>query len=571
MLTTTILIVGAGPVGLWLAYDVKRMDPNLDVLVIDSIPSRAERGKFSKAASMSAGTLETFESRGIANLFLEKGMPMTDTHFAGMPIHLSEEILGARHPFNMSLPQAQTEDILLKLCEDVGVRFEWGCELVLLAQDDAVVAVTARKMTENELERGQEVAINAQWVVGCDGCHSKVRKLAGIGFEGTSSTRISTLADIQLSEPVRVMSSRVGAFMMPLGDGVHFRFMSVLDPMDNGEASFDPPTLEEIRGLLQDTFGSDFGAHSPLWMSRFGNACRVAPSFRIGRILLAGDAGHQIFPAGGQGMNLGIQDATSLAWRLVMVADGSPVPKFAMEQMLNSYSYERCEAAKDVIENVQAQMALLTAKTSPEIALREIFRETLKNPQINERWARRLTGFGEAKAGYAYELPKPAMGSSPRSLVHSLIGTRITSGNGMGELYQATKSAKFTFLWATAGGIPTRIKDAFDDVLEAWSDRVTVLSMSAGSLRRRNIVAVVVRPDMRIAWVAKGELPMSTQRSDLVWVLEHWFGSRHIVKSGLDENVKSEYSSFERLKLGVEIRSDDREWSIEGRSVSEIV
>lgn len=572
MLTTTILIVGAGPVGLWLAYDVKRLNPKLEVMVIDSISSRAKRNKFSKALSVSAGTLETFESRGIANLFLEKGTPMVGTHFAGMPVHLSEEVLGTRHAFNMILPQAQTEEILLKLCEDSGVRIEWGNELVDLTQDDAGVTVTTRKVNEKELEGGQEIKIGANWVVGCDGCHSKVRKQAGIGFEGTPSTLISTLADVQLSKPIGVMGSPTGSFMMPMGDGLHYRFISILNPIDNKEGSFDSPTLEEIRGLLQDNFGSDFGAHSPLWMSRFGNACRVVPRFRTGRILLAGDAGHQIFPAGGQGMNLGIQDATSLGWRLAMVAGGTSGHTLATEQMLESYSQERCRAANDVIENVQAQMALLTAKTAPEIGNREIFRGTLKSTEVNERWARRLTGFGEAKEGYAYSVTNIANDPSSSSLENSLIGTRITGARGMEEVYQASKLPKFTFLWVTAGGFPNRARAAFDDVLKAWSDTVTALSMPAGSFKRRNIVAVLIRPDMRIAWVAKGEISMPAQKLDLIWVLEHWFGGRDAVNTMVNGNLTSQYySSFQHVQLGMETRGAGREWSIQGRSLSEVV
>lgn len=200
MLSTTILIVGSGPVGLWLAYNIKRMDPNLDVLIIDSIPSRAERNKFFKALSITAGTLETFESRGIANLFLEGGKPTAGPMYAGMPIYVSEKVLGVRHPFNIFT--TQTEEILLRLCEDAGVRFEWGCELVYLTQDDAGVAIVGLNVDEHELERDCEINIDAHWIVGCDGCQSKICELAGIEFEGTSTTMFSILADFQLSEPI---------------------------------------------------------------------------------------------------------------------------------------------------------------------------------------------------------------------------------------------------------------------------------------------------------------------------------------------------------------------------------
>jgi 2-polyprenyl-6-methoxyphenol hydroxylase-like FAD-dependent oxidoreductase len=528
MLTASILIVGSGPIGLWLAYELRRTS-NLDVLVIDTIPSKEKRNKYSKALSISAGALETFESRGVASRFLELGIPMYKTHFAGTLVDLNANVLGARHSHNLMIPQAQTEGVLLALCEDVGVRFGWGMELCALSQDGEGVSVTTRRLTEAGFDEGENLVIRAGWVVGCDGTHSRVRELVGIAFEGTASTMSCTLADIQLSDkPTGILKSATGSSIVPIGDGVHHRFVSAMEPIREAPVSSQPPTLEQVRQSLHDTFGSDFGAHSPLWFSCCGNACRVASSFRIEKVLLAGDAGHQIFPAGGQGMNLGFQDATSLAWRLAMVADRSFSSEDAVQRILESYSRERCTAANAVSENVQAQMALLAAETPPELALRAVFREALKTPELNALWARRLTGFGDPKEAFAY-MPLSSANSSLSygPLLDSLVGTRVTSricGSGMEELFRATTPKRFVFLWMTEEAEVG--KQDFKAVLDLWAHKVTVLSMTAENKGLKDINALLVRPDMRIAWVARSELAIAKCQSDLVAVLGYWFGSQ---------------------------------------------
>jgi 2-polyprenyl-6-methoxyphenol hydroxylase-like FAD-dependent oxidoreductase len=402
MLITTILIVGSGPVGLWLAYELRTA--NLDILVIDSLPGRDKRNKHSKALSISAGALETFESRGVAHPFLKSGIPMPKAHFGGVLLDLNIDVLGARHSCNLIIPQARTEEILLCLCDDVGVRFGWGMEFCALTQDGQTVSVTASRMTGDGPDKREDVLIQAAWVVGCDGTHSKVRESVGIAFEGTPSTMSVTLADIQLSTKLPGTSiligrdSAAGSSIVPIGDGVHHRFVSTMKTAPTTPVS-ETPTINQIKESLRENFGSDFGAHSPLWLSRSGNACRVASSFRTGRVLLAGDAGHQLFPAGGQGMNLGFQDATSLAWRLAMVANGSSLCGNALERALESYSRERRSAAQAVNDNVQAQIALMTAANTPEAALRDAFKEALKNPELNAMWARRMTGVWRPNGG----------------------------------------------------------------------------------------------------------------------------------------------------------------------------
>jgi 2-polyprenyl-6-methoxyphenol hydroxylase-like FAD-dependent oxidoreductase len=535
MLNTTILIVGSGPVGLWLAYELRTAD--LDVLVIDSLQGRDKRTKYSKALSVSAGALETFESRGVAKRFFDSGMRMPKAHFGGVMLDLNKDVLGTQYSCNLIIPQTRTEEILLDLCDDVGVSFAWGMEFCGLTQNEQEVSVTARRVNGDGLNEDEEILIQAAWVVGCDGTHSKVREFAGIAFEGTPSTISVALADIQLSTKLpgtgilHGSDSAAGSSVVPIGDGVHYRFVSKMTTACRTPVS-ETPNLEQIKELLRDAFGSDFGAHSPLWFSRFGNACRVASSFRAGKVFLAGDAGHQLFPAGGQGMNLGLQDATSLAWRLVIASKGSSCES-AVERMLESYSRERRVVAQAVNDNVQAQIAMVTAVNPPEIALRAIFREALKNPELNAMWARRMTGFGDPWEAYTHLSPKAKFGvnnSSPdASRGDSLVGMRATGqicGSGIEELFQATTLKRFVLLQRI--GAAEREDTLLRDVLEPWKDNITVLLMTSSNTRENwyDIDALLVRPDMRVAWVAMSDEPIAEIQSSFAAVLEYWFGTQ---------------------------------------------
>lgn len=528
MLTATVAIIGSGPIGLWLAYELR--SAGIDVLVIDCLPGRDRRLRYSKALSISAGALETFESRGIAKRFLESGIPMKKAHFAGLLLDINTDVLGAQHSCNLIIPQTRTEEILLELCESIGVRLAWGLDLYAITQSEEGVSITAH-MCGNEPDTREKVQIKAGWVVGCDGTHSKVRESVGIAFEGTPSTLFGGLADIQLSTKLPgngILLGKgawAGTSLVPIGDGVHHRFVSAM-----GTTSILPdlPTLDQVKELLHGAFGSDFGAHSPLWFSTFGNACRVATSYRAGKVFLAGDAAHQLFPAGGQGMNLGFQDATSLAWRLTMAIKQTSLPKNAVERMLESYSRERHAAAQAVNENVQAQIALMTAKSTPEVALRNVFREAFQNPELNATWARRVTGFGDPTEPYA--ISKEEDITKSLSGQEAFIGMRATSkicGNGMGELFRATTSEKFVFASLQVNKGVQNMERSLESILKPWASRLTVISFSPGKREGRwqSISALLVRPDMRIAWVATSESLITETQYTLAAVLEHWFGS----------------------------------------------
>ncbi|TPX07591.1 uncharacterized protein E0L32_010690 [Thyridium curvatum] len=369
MLTATVLIVGAGPVGMWLALELRRAA--IDVLVIDTKTSRDDRDRVSKALTVSAGTLDTFHSRGLAPALLERSIRVPRAHFGGLPttLELNGDVLGVAHPYNLAIPQSRTEAILLAACEKAGVRFAWGLRFARLVQSSRRDVVATAEVVSRTSDADHDptssnkaVSITAHWLVGCDGTHSAVRNAVGVPFEGLPHLVTGILADVILTEdpsdggaPMTIRQGAMGSCIAVKIDGELHRVVG-LSKTNRHKPASEELALDEVKDHLRDVFGSDLGAHSPAWMSRFGSACRVAASFRSGRVLLAGDAAHQFFPAGGQGLNLGIQDATNLAWKLVAACReeeeekaGNSRPE-VVDHLLDSYDRERRSADRDVVD-----------------------------------------------------------------------------------------------------------------------------------------------------------------------------------------------------------------------------
>lgn len=530
MISAEVLIVGSGPTGLWLALELRRA--NIDVLVIDSISSRDARPIYSKALSMSAGSLATFESRGIAQDFLNGGIPLHQAHFGSLEtlLNLNYDVLGTRHSHNLAIPQNQTEALLLDRCEEAGVRFLWGIRFRSFVQSETKVSVSCE-----QLSLGGELTIEATWLVGCDGTHSAVRRAADIPFEGSQSSIAGMLADVQLGERPSTITisrgSKGGCMMVPLGDGVHYRFVGLFkDSMH--KPLYDEPTIDEVRKCMRDGLGTDLGVHSPLWLSRFGNACRLATSFQAGRVFLAGDSAHQFFPAGGQGMNLGLQDATNLAWKLALITLSSNQDDMPVDRILNSYTVERRAAAEAVISNVQAQTACLVAEKQHEVALREVMCEALKNPDLNALWARRVTGFGEPTSPYTIPTSSRQDKSDGEKQADPLVGSRAThlGFETENELFQATKLDRFVLLLRNNNerDNAAETNKELQATCECWNDRVTALPSSNFSTNHqwKDIAAVLIRPDMHVAWVSRHQTPASESRLIMKNVLHWWFGDR---------------------------------------------
>ncbi|MFJ1706256.1 FAD-dependent monooxygenase [Kitasatospora sp. NPDC088346] len=466
-----VLIAGAGPVGLWLAAEFRLH--GVDVTVVER---RTEPDGRSRAVGMQAGTLDTFATRGLAERFIERGTPVPTGHFGAATTRLEFSAVGAVHPFMLALGQSVTEQLLEEHAVAAGARVLRGEEVVSLTQGPDCVEVAIRA-------GGTHRTVRARWVVGCDGTRSAVRQAAGIDFPGQDTTLTGWLADVELDDPPAGPLSAVGpagSFLAaPIGDGVHRLAGVSTATMHHGTDK--PLTLTEVREQTRALLGRDLGIHNPRWLSRYGNATRQATSYRSGRVLVAGDAAHMFFPAGGQGMNVGIQDATNLGWKLAAtLQDRAPAG------LLDSYDAERRPAARAVIDNTRAQLALFAAASPEQIALREVLSAALAEPETNRRWAHRIAGFAD---------PLPA---DPEAGAHPLNGTRLAG------LALATTDAPTAHplmhhgrpLLQDLGG--TRTPCAAGGV----EQRSATVNTPAAEPIWRDVTTVLIRPDARIAWAS---------------------------------------------------------------------
>lgn len=343
------VVVGAGPVGLWTAAELALGGGRPLVL------ERAEqRSPHSKALAIHARTIEVLAMRGREQAFLDGGMSVPEGHFGMLPAPLDFRGLATPFPFMLAHPQVRTEELLEQHALALGVVIRRGHQVSGLSQDGH--GVTLRVSGPDG-----EYETTADYVVGADGAGSTVRRAAGIDFPGTDSTVFGFLGDVELADPPERLGywhNEHGALLVaPMPDGRH--------RVTGSAPSMLLPTLESLRETVKLIAGTDFGLHSPVWLSRFGNATRVAAEYRKGRVFLAGDAAHMHFPAGGVGLNVGIQDAMNLGWKLAAVQRGR-----AGAALLDSYHPERHPVGVALGEHTKAQTALITATTEEGQSLR---------------------------------------------------------------------------------------------------------------------------------------------------------------------------------------------------------
>lgn len=533
MPSPAILIVGAGPAGLTTALCLHRSGvPPQDILVVDQKPAHDPSRAWSKAISMSASTLEVFRILGIAERFVEVGRPLYTQHFGGglQLLHLNYDVIGTKYPFNMSLLQRRTEAILLQRCEELGIQVSWGRRLISLGQTESAVSAKLQKTDTPEGTADNVVeTVEASWLVGCDSTHSAVREAARIPFEGTTTTRYSWLADGFCDEGTPGMLTVRGedgkSLIIASGDGpAGRRFIgnTPLVAISDGERPH-APSESEVREWAVKVFGSHYNFHDMTWSSVVGNAMRIATSFRSGRVFLAGDAAHQLYPSGGLGMNTGLLDAANLGWKLAAVVTGAIGPdKDVVERVLDSYTTERLAAGKAVIQNVRTQSQVLFEYTEDEKAVSAFITEALGEPALNKRWTQRMTGFGDPVEPY-----QQAFG---RGAADGLVGTRLThiADNNDPALLEATLKGRF--ILAAVGGSGSEAND-FEKLkgladADKYAGRVCVLAapMTALAEKWKQVYAVLVRPDLRVAWVARGDTDIEASQAGLVSILQWWLG-----------------------------------------------
>ncbi|AHH93830.1 FAD-dependent monooxygenase [Kutzneria albida] len=463
-----VVVVGGGPTGMMLACELRLA--GVRTVVLERL---AEPSGQSRALGLHVRSVEVLAQRGLLDRFVESSPRRgLGGHFAGV-FKLRYDLLDTAHPFALGTPQATTERLLTERALELGAEIRRGSAVTGLSQDEQGVTV--------ELADGQQ--LRASYVVGCDGGRSTVRGLLGVDFPGTPSQMDMVLADVELTEspgeaPFGIRPNGVlGCFH--LGDGLYRVTVNAAEVAADRSV---PPTLAEIKQRLREVAGTDFGAHSPRWISRFGNASRQARRYRVGRVLLAGDAAHIHLPAGGQGLNLGLQDAFNLGWKLAAQVNG-----WAPEGLLDTYHSERHPVGARVLENTRVQGQLMRSES-----LRDFLSELLDQ----EDTCRYLTGMISA-VDIRYEVGEGA---------HPLLGKRMRDvGLKSGRLYDLLRTGRGLLLDQTGRGLS----------VPGWADRVDVVAECGEEL---DAGAVLLRPDGHVVWVDGGP-------RDLEAVLRQWFGA----------------------------------------------
>lgn len=481
-----VVIAGAGPAGMMLAAELALQ--NVDVVLVERRSNHELVG--SRAGGFHSRTIELFDQRGVAERFLEQGQTAQAAMFASTLLDMSD--FPTRHPYALGIFQNKIERIMAAWIGELPVQIEYGREVVGFEQDRAGVEV---RLADGD-------SVRAQYLVGCDGGRSLIRKLAGIEFPGWDASKSSLIAEVQVTEetPPGIRHDEIGVHgLHVMEDGKTVRVVTA-------EREIGPdtePTLDDLKTTLMDAFGTDFGVHSPIWISRFTDATRQAASYRDRRVLLAGDAAHIHYPAGGQGLSLGVHDAVNLGWKLGQVVNGT-----SPEELLETYEAERHPATARSLRHTMALTALQRGDERSH-ALAEV--------------ASRLAQIDEARIELAgitsgldvhYDLGEG----------HPLLGRRMPdvdltlSDGGATRVYELMHTGRSLLINLGESG-------ALD--LGGWADRVTLVEASYDGTWELPVLgkvdapsAVLVRPDGYVAWV---QAPGS-ESGDLGAALTTWFG-----------------------------------------------
>jgi len=468
-----VIIAGGGPTGMMLAGELRLHGVRVVVLEKEAEPTKVVR-----ALGLHVRSIEVMDQRGLAERFLAEGTQHpVGGFFAG--ITKPAPSLDTSHPYVLGLPQPKIDRLLAEHAVQAGAEIRRGSEVTGLRQDDESVTVS--------LADGSE--LRARYLVGCDGGRSTVRKLAGIDFPGEPSRVETLLGEMEIGMPyeevvplmtkIRETQKRFG--IGPFGDGVY----RVIVPAEGvNEDRTVMPTLDEIKQQLVRVAGTDFGVHSPRWLSRFGDATRQAERYRSGRVFLAGDAAHIHPPTGGQGLNLGVQDSFNLGWKLAAALRG-----WAPEGLLDTYEGERHPVAEDVLNNTRAQIELMKVEAGPQ-SVRRLFAELMDFEEVNRYLTEKITAIG-----VRYDF-----GSED-----DLVGRRMRDVTlKRGRLYELLHSGRGLLLDQT-GSLS----------VAGWADRVDhVVDVS----EELTAPAVLLRPDGHVAWAGDDQEDLRAQ-------LARWFGA----------------------------------------------
>ncbi|MEU1787664.1 rifampin monooxygenase [Streptomyces sparsogenes] len=473
-----VIIAGGGPTGLMLTCELRLH--GVRVLVLEK---EAEPPAYVRSLGLHVRSIEVMDQRGLLERFLAHGKQHPLGGFFAGIAKPSPDRLDTTHPYVLGIRQPVTERLLAERSTELGAEIRRGCEVVGLSQDEQGVTV--------ELADG--APLRSRYLVGCDGGRSAVRRLLGVGFPGEPSRADTLVGEMGVGVPQETVAAVVAEVRKthlrfgvgPFGDDVY----RVVVPAEKvAEDRSVPPTLEEFKRQLRAYAGTDFGVHSPRWLSRFGDGTRLAERYRTGRVLLAGDAAHVHPPMGGQGLNLGIQDAFNLGWKLAAEVGG-----WAPEGLLDSYHRERHPVAAEVLDNTRAQAVLMSAEPGAQ-AVRRLLTELMDFEDVNRHLIEKIIAIG-----VRYDFGEG----------HELLGRRMRDvALKGGRLYELMHGGRGLLLDRTG-----RLSVA------GWADRIDhVVDHVVDVGGELDVPAVLLRPDGHVAWVGDDQ-------RDLLGHLPTWFGA----------------------------------------------
>jgi 2-polyprenyl-6-methoxyphenol hydroxylase-like FAD-dependent oxidoreductase len=489
-----VVIAGGGPAGMMLAAELALA--KVDVAVVERRPDHVLVG--SRAGGFHSRTIEVLDQRGVADRFLAEGQVAQVAMFGTTVLDMSD--FPTRHPYSLGIWQSQIERIMAAWIVELPVRIYYGCEVTGFAQDDTGVDVG--------LSDGQ--SLRAQYLVGCDGGRSLIRKAAGIEFPGWDATRSNLIAEVEMTEEPELGIRRDQKGIHALGRLEYEIREGEVVYMDGGPIRVmvteehvgltTEPTLRDLSEALIAVYGTDYGIHSPTSISRFTDMTRQAAAYRAGRVLLAGDSAHVHYPAGGQGLSLGVQDAVNLGWKLAQVVNGT-----SPESLLDTYQDERHPVAARALQHTMAQTALQRPDERIQ-ALADVVSELASMDEPRKRLAGIISGLD-----IHYDLGEG----------HPLLGRRVpdldlVTADGPLRVFELLHDAKPVLLSLGEPG-------GFD--LAPWADRVQLIDAEYVGLWELPVLgavtaptAVLIRPDGYVAWVG------DRTHLGLAEALTTWFG-----------------------------------------------